>query len=81
MDISFLDLRKKPAKLLEALERGEEIALSRRGTPIARIVPIESERKCSAAEHPAFGMWAGYPETEDVARKVREMREGRFDAL
>jgi prevent-host-death family protein len=81
MNISFLDLRKRPAKLLDALERGEEIELSRRGTPIARIVPVESGRKYSAAEHPAFGMWADYPETEDVARKVREMRKGRFDAL
>jgi len=81
MEISFLDLRKKPGKLLEALERGEKVTLSRRGKPIARVIPVENAKKCSAADHPAFGMWADHSEMEDAARKVRDMRRGRFDAL
>ena len=42
MNLSFLDLRRKPRKLLEALKRRENITLSRRGEEIARIVPLEA---------------------------------------
>jgi antitoxin (DNA-binding transcriptional repressor) of toxin-antitoxin stability system len=81
MDISFLDLRKTPGRLLEALERRERITLSRRGKAIARILPLENGRSGSAADHPAFGMWADHAGMEDVAGQVRQLRQGRFHAL
>ncbi len=70
MELTFLDLRKKPGQVLEALERRENIILSRRGKAVARIVPIESVGHCSAAEHPAFGIWADHPEMEDYVLKA-----------
>lgn len=81
MDISFLDLRKTPGRLLEALARRERITLSRRGKAIARILPLENGQGCSAADHPAFGMWADHAAMEDVAGHVRKLRQGRFHAL
>ncbi len=81
MEISFLELRRNPGKLLEALKRKSGATLFRRGKPIARIVPTNEEKHCSVSDHPAFGMWADHLEDEDVARQVREMRKGRYSAL
>jgi antitoxin (DNA-binding transcriptional repressor) of toxin-antitoxin stability system len=81
MDISFLDLRRTPGKLLKALERRERVTLSRRGKAIARVLPLENSQGGSAADHPAFGMWADHAALEDVAEKVRRLRQGRFHAL
>ncbi|MEW6262600.1 MAG: type II toxin-antitoxin system prevent-host-death family antitoxin [Thermodesulfobacteriota bacterium] len=81
MDISFLDLRKKPGRLLAALERREKVTLSRRGKPVARVLPLEDKERGSAAGHPAFGLWADHAGMQDVAVKVRDLRRGRFDAL
>lgn len=81
MKLSFLDLRKKPGKLLEALERREKVTLSRRGKAIARVLPLDEKKDLSTAEHPAFGMWSDYPEMDDVAQKVRELRKSRLDAV
>jgi antitoxin (DNA-binding transcriptional repressor) of toxin-antitoxin stability system len=81
MDISFLDLRKKPGKILEALKRRERVTLSRRGKIVARIVPLYGKKPLSASDHPAFGMWADQPGLPDPAEAVRHMRKGRFHAL
>jgi len=82
MKMSFLELRRDPAKLMEALERNEEVAISRRGQEIARVVP--SGRPAASAgvkEHPAFGMWADRAEAGDPAGYVRKLRRGRFHDL
>lgn len=81
MKLSFLDLRKKPGKLLEALERRESVTISRRGKQIARVTPVENQKGVAVADHPAFGMWADNTEMADVAKAVRKMRKGRFDAI
>lgn len=81
MDISFLDLRRAPAKILSALERKEPITLSRRGKVIARIVPVEDKEMCRPSEHEAFGMWADREDMKDPAAYIREMRRSRFDDI
>jgi prevent-host-death family protein len=40
------------SQLMADVERGEEIILTRRGKPIARILPMETERK---VDFPDFG--------------------------
>lgn len=36
------DLRRNLAELLDSVEGGEEVVLTRRGQPVARLVPIEA---------------------------------------
>ena len=81
MNATFLDMRRNPQKILAALARNETVTLSYRGKPLARIEPIEKTAKCSAAEHPAFGMWAHRSDMADPSAYVRELRKGRFGAL
>ncbi|MDX2177736.1 MAG: type II toxin-antitoxin system prevent-host-death family antitoxin [Candidatus Sumerlaeia bacterium] len=82
MKLTFLDLRRDPGKLLDAVERGEAVTLSRRGRDIARVVPAGSPGKApKVADHPAFGMWAEADTSESPAALVRRMRRGRFHGL
>ena len=82
MKMTFLELRRDPAKLLEALERNEEVTLSRRGREVARVIPSgQPAARADAKSHPAFGMWANRPNTSDPAAYVRNLRKGRFDDL
>jgi antitoxin (DNA-binding transcriptional repressor) of toxin-antitoxin stability system len=81
MKITFLDLKTKPNKLLEALSRQEEITLSSEGRDIASVVPLENKKKLKVTEHPAFGIWEKASGLDDVPLIVRNLRKGRFDDL
>ena len=81
MKATVLDMRRAPKKILDAIARNETVTLSHRGKPLARIEPIEGPRRCRAADHPAFGMWADRADMKDPSAYVRELRKGRFDAL
>lgn len=76
MESSLLTLRRSPAKILNAIEAGQEVTLTRRGKPIARIVPYSEGTAHALREQPAFGMWAD-EQAPSVAEQVRELRKGR----
>jgi antitoxin (DNA-binding transcriptional repressor) of toxin-antitoxin stability system len=84
MKASFVDLRKKSAEIIRAIERNERITLYYRGRPKAVIVPIGGEAEkptINAEDHPAFGMWADRDDMKDVAGYVRNLRKRRYSAL
>ena len=82
MKMTFLELRRDPAKLMEALERNEEVTLSRRGREVARVIPSGQPAAVpDVKSHPAFGMWADRQDMGDPAAYVRNLRKGRFDDL
>lgn len=82
MKITFLNLRRDPSMLMEALARNEEVTISRRGRDIARVIPTRQAAAAAAVKsHPAFGMWADRQDTADPAAHVRNLRKGRFDDL
>ncbi|MFU8849310.1 MAG: type II toxin-antitoxin system Phd/YefM family antitoxin [Opitutales bacterium] len=58
MKSSLLTLRRSPAKILNAIEARQDVTLTRRGRPIARIVPYCEGAAHDLREQPAFGMWA-----------------------
>jgi prevent-host-death family protein len=81
MRIPFLDLRRDPGKLLDAIERRAEVILSRRGVDVARVTPLDSTAALDPAAHPAFGMWRDHPAFADPAAWVRGTRSGRYRDL
>ena len=84
MKATFLDLRKSPKKLLEALEQNEEVTISYRGRLKGVIVPAGRSRKSGkggAGKHPAFGLWADRKDMANVRAYVRDLRKGRVGAL
>lgn len=63
------------SKLVERVERGEEIVISRAGKPAAKLVPVEPPRQGKRK----LGIWAdkGYrlPTDEEWAEMDRELEE------
>lgn len=81
MEASILDLRKHMRRVLDALDKNETVRLTYRGRQKALIVPVEQGSKGELRKNPAFGMWAGRADMDDVDKTLRGIRKGRVDAL
>ncbi len=69
MEIGSFEAKNKLSELLERAEKGEEIVITRRGKPVARLVP--------------FTPVADQGEAEEAARRIRARakakQRGAFD--
>lgn len=77
MNATAKDLRFHSKELLDTVSRGEEVVITYRGKPCAKLVPFTEEVK----EEPAkdlFGLWKDHEKMQDVDAYVRKMRKGRF---
>ena len=81
MRASILDLRRRMAEVLRALDRNEPVTILYRGREKAILVPKGSAQQAplAAKDHSAFGMWSDRKDMEDVAAYVQRLRKGRFD--
>ncbi len=77
MRVTAKDLRFNAKELIESINRGEEIIISYRGKPCAKLIPF-SEPKGKKNENDLFGIWRDYELTKDVSNYVRSLRKGRF---
>jgi prevent-host-death family protein len=73
------DLRFHSKEILDTVSRGEEVIITYRGKPQAKIVPIDTEtvtknRKGSSL----FGIWKDHSNSDNVDKYVRNIRKGRF---
>ena len=78
MIVSAKDLRFKISLLFDVLMKGEEVTITYRGKPKAKLVPF-NENGNNEKSDALFGMWKD--REEDVDEMVRKMREGRTFAL
>ena len=81
MKATAKDLRFYSKEILEAVSRGEEVVITYRGKPQAKIVPITSSSNHSAVQNRLFGMWKDNKFADDVNQYIREKRKGRFNAI
>lgn len=83
MEASILDLRRRMAEILRAIDRNESIMILYRGQPRAVLVPAGSRnrQRKSVASHPVFGMWKDNDKLADVPAYVRTLRRNRFGAV
>ena len=61
MTVGSFDAKTHLAKLLERVANGESIEITRRGVPVARLVPISDDRNRNSVE---------------AAHRIREIRKG-----
>ena len=83
MEITAKELRSRVGEALALVERGEQVTITYRGKPRARLVPVErsGEEPCyDPAPVSAFGMWEDRTDMDDVDAWVRNIRKGRFFA-
>ena len=78
MTVSAKDLRFKISMLFDILRKGEEITITYRGKPEARLISFDKPEN-NSRDDALFGMWK--EKEGDVDRMVREMRQGRDFAL
>ena len=78
MKATAKDLRFHSKEILETVSRGEEVVITYRGKPHAKLVPIEPAPKAQANQNKLFGIWKDHHEIDDVENYVRNRRKGRF---
>ncbi len=82
MKATTKDLRLHTRELISATDRGEQVIITYRGKPRAKLVPLdESERtRPRPARNPVYGIWSDRQDmgpVEELVRKLRTPREFR----
>lgn len=77
MKATAKDLRFHSKELLSTVNRGEEVIITYRGKPCAKLVPYDEHK--SNKKNTLFGMWKDNDLIKDVDNHVRNLRKGRFE--
>lgn len=80
MQATAKDLRFYSKELLDAVARGEEVVITYRGKPCAKLIPINNETTEEDSDDELFGIWKDNDSIQDVDGYLRKLREGRFNA-
>jgi len=80
MKATAKELRVHSKELLNAVSRGEDVVITFRGKPCARLVPYETSDKPTVQydKDDLFGIWADRIDIESVEEYVQSLRKGRF---
>ena len=76
MKATAKDLRFHSKELINTVNRGEEVVITFRGKPCAKLIPYREENE----EDPnteLFGIWKDNKMIQDVDEYVRGLRKGR----
>jgi prevent-host-death family protein len=71
------ELRFKSKELIDSVNRGEEVVITFRGKPCAKLVPYQ-EIKGQTEKNELFGIWQDNDRVNNVDDYVRSLRKGRF---
>jgi len=77
MYASAKDFRFYSKNLLDVVSRGEEVIITYRGKPCAKLAPIDDADKKESQTDPLFGIWKDHKPTKEVDKYVRNLRTGR----
>ena len=77
MKATAKDLRFNSKGLLDTVNRGEEVIITYRGKPCAKLIPY-SEKNEDRTKNELFGIWKDNDRVRDVDEFVRKLRKGRF---
>ena len=77
MEATAKDLRFNSKELINAVSRGEEVVITFRGRPCAKLIPYNDE-KDGDVKSDLFGIWKDNDKVEDVNKYIRSCRNGRY---
>ncbi len=77
MKATAKDLRFHSKELINTVTKGEEVVITYRGKPCAKLVPYE-ELKKEKKKNELFGMWKDNDRVENIDGHIRSLRKGRF---
>ena len=77
MKATAKDLRFHSKELLDTVNRGEEVVITFRGKPCAKLVPYRDSNK-EITKNELFGIWKDNDMVKNVDEYVRGLRKGRY---
>ena len=77
MKATAKDLRFHSKELLDTVNRGEEVVITFRGKPCAKLIPYR-EKRGEIIKNELFGIWKDNDIVKDVDEYIRKLRKGRF---
>lgn len=77
MEVTTKELRIQPGKIIDQVSLGQEITISYRGKPLAKIVPLSRPTADDEGDS-MFGLWKEHENTVSVEDQVRTIRKGRL---
>lgn len=77
MKATAKDLRFNSKELIDTVNRGEEVIITFRGKPCAKLVPYQKTTR-QTEKNMLFGIWKDYDISQNVDEYVRKLRKGRF---
>jgi len=72
------DLRLRTRAVFAAVDRGEEVIVTYRGKPRAKLTGLSQPAKGRPGRSRLFGIWKDDARSADVAAFVNRLRTGRF---
>ena len=78
MKATAKDLRFHSKEILDTVSRGEEVIITFRGKPRAKLVPVNDNEDQNQKSSSLFGIWRDNNDTKDVKKYVRKIRKGRL---
>ncbi len=77
MKATAKDLRFNSKGLLDTVKRGEEVVITFRGKPCAKLIPYNEENGKNSTNE-LFGIWKDNNRVQNVDEYVRGLRKERF---
>ncbi len=77
MVVTAKDLRFNISMLFDVLSKKENIIITYRNKPKAKLIPYEENEFTENKENKLFGIWKDRESLTDVDSYVRELRRGR----
>ena len=77
MEATTKDLRLHTRELISVTDRGEQVIITYRGKPRAKLVPYAPDIPERSGHNPAFGLWADRDDEMSVDEQIRQMRKPR----
>jgi len=77
LEVTTKELRLRPGKIIDQVSIGQEITVTYRGKPLARIIPFQTSASETGEGQTIFGMWKDRINQVSVEDQVREIRKGR----
>lgn len=76
MKATAKDLRFHSRELLDTVKRGEEVVITFRGKPCAKLIPYIQENE-ENAKTGLFGIWKDNDDVQEIDEYIRGLRKGR----
>ncbi len=77
MKATAKDLRFHSKELLDTVNRGEDVIITFRGKPCAKLIRYREEKE-EITKNELFGIWKDNDRVQDVDDYIRGLRKGRF---